>query len=83
MKKAILILVALSCTNNEGARHTLAADGFTDVKLTGYAMTECAKSDDTCTGFEATSPSGQHVSGAVGCGYDVGGCGKGCTVRIK
>lgn len=78
---AFLIAVGFSCTDTDRARKTLIANGFTNIKTTGYSR-ECAESDDTCTGFVATSPSGQRVKGAVGCGFNTG-CNKGCTVRLN
>jgi|WetSurMetagenome_2_1015567.scaffolds.fasta_scaffold300915_3 hypothetical protein len=81
-KLAIIVIVLFSCTSPDKARSTLEVQGFTRIKLTGYSM-QCSDSDDTCTGFEATSVSGRRISGAVGCGYNWGGCGKGCTVRIN
>lgn len=81
-KWAIAIAVLFSCTNGDKARSTLDAEGFTNIQITGYEF-NCSKGDDTCTGFRATSPSGRTIRGAVGCGYNVAGCGKGCTVRIN
>lgn len=83
MKKiALLIVILFSCTNEDAARSVLADEGYTNVQTTGYAYSRCSDSDSTCTGFTATSPSGRPVSGAVGCGRDIAGCGKGCTVRL-
>ena len=80
MKKIVLaILVLFSCTSTERTVETLQAHGFTNIVTTGYAWGRCADSDGTCTGFEAISPSGKRVTGAVGCGR---GCGKGCTLRL-
>lgn len=80
---ALMIAFVLSCTSDGKARATLDASGYTNVQLTGYDWGGCAKSDDTCTGFTATAPNGHRISGAVGCGYNLSGCGKGCTVRIE
>lgn len=76
---AVAVVAALSCTSPDRARSTLEASGFTLIKLTGYDAFSCGKGDATCTGFEATGPTGRRVHGAVGCGF---GFGKGCTVRI-
>lgn len=83
LKWAIAIALLFSCTSPDRARSALFNEGFTNVELTGYAWTKCADQDSTCTGFIATSPAGHTVRGAVGCGYDIGGCGKGCTVRLE
>lgn len=80
----VLLLVALAlcvapCTDESAATRTLRGAGFTDIRLTGYQYFICDKGDRTCTGFQATGPLGERVSGAVGCGW---GCGKGCTIRF-
>lgn len=77
MKRLVLLLGLVACTNDDGAYQALAASGFRNIVLTGYEMWACGK-DDTCTGFEAIGPTGVKVRGAVGCGM----WGKGCTVRI-
>lgn len=77
-----LIVGIMSCTNEDMTRKTLVAHGFTNITITGYSPTQCT-GDDTCTGFRALSPSGMNVEGAVGCGAQFGGCGKGCTVRLR
>lgn len=67
--------------NGQGAAaRALEGQGFTNIQLTGYSWFSCGKDDATCTGFVATGPSGNTVTGAVGCSYDIG-CGKGCTIR--
>lgn len=73
-----LAIVTSSCTNDNGARKALEAQGFSNIQLTGWAAAMCGE-DDTCTGFVATGPTGRRVEGAVGCGYWF----KGCTIRIK
>lgn len=77
----VMLSLLFSCTDPDRARKTLVAQGFTNVKTTGYSL-ECSGSDDTCTGFSAISPSGQKVKGTVGCGFNTG-CSKGCTVRLN
>lgn len=84
MKKALLFLIislTFSCTNEGRARKTLEAQGFTNIRFTGHSYLSCSKDDTSCTGFEATGPSGIRVTGAVGCGA-IQGCGRGCTIRI-
>ena len=86
MNKAItFVLIAgiLSCTNAEKAEQTLEAQGFTNIVIDGWSPSQCSDSDSTCTAFHATSPNGTFVEGAVGCGRQMGGCGKGCTVRLR
>lgn len=84
MKPIALLFVALiamgSCTDEDGTREALEAEGFSKIELTGYSMWSCGKDDGTCTGFVATGPTGKRVSGAVGCGF--WSCSKNCTVRI-
>lgn len=75
------MLAAFSCTDDGAAFQTLRASGYTNIKLTGYSWLSCGKDDGTCTGFEATGPGGQRVTGAVGCGF--WSCSKACTVRIE
>lgn len=74
----LLLVWAFGCTDERAARRALEAHGFTDIEFHGYALDRCSDSDDTCTEFSATGPSGRKVRGAVGCGV---GCSKGCTVR--
>lgn len=82
MKKILVFMVlsvALSCTNEEGAKATLVAAGYTQIELTGHEWRTCGD-DTTCTGFNALGPTGRYVEGAVGCGWS--SCNKGCTIRI-
>lgn len=77
---AVLLLLALACcTNEDGAREALEGMGYTNITIEGYDPFSCAKSDDTCTKFEADGPTGKRVKGVVGCGFLF----KGCTVRFK
>ncbi len=79
MKLSLLLALAfVACTNKDAAVRTLEGHGFTNVVITGHRWTSCSDSDSTCTGFEATGPTGRRVTGAVGCGH----WGKGCTVRL-
>lgn len=81
MRKALLLALMFSCTAPERAKIVLESSGYTHVTITGYRFNDCSHDDSTCTGFTATSPGGQAVTGAVGCGYSTG-CSKGCTIRI-
>lgn len=72
------ILSALACTDASNTIRTLQSSGFRDITVTGYSWFECGKDDTFHTGFTATNPLGQRVSGTVCCGF----IGKGCTVRF-
>lgn len=74
-----IVTLALSCTNESGARTALEGAGYDNIEFHGYSM-QCSDSDSTCTEFTATGPTGRMVHGAVGCGYS-SGCSKGCTIR--
>jgi hypothetical protein len=81
MSRSIAITWALTlaaCTSPDKAHKTLEAQGYTNIKILGYAPMSCADDDSTCTKFEATALSGRRVRGAVGCGYVF----KGCTIRL-
>lgn len=74
----LLSILALACTDNEGASRALHGSGFTDITLTGFSFGSCGKDDGSSTGFEAKNPQGERVSGVVCCGLIF----KGCTVRF-
>lgn len=76
----LALTLASACTDEAGARGTLEAEGFSEIRLTGYSPWSCGQGDGTCTGFVAVGPSGKRVSGAVGCGFM--SCSKNCTLRI-
>jgi hypothetical protein len=83
---ALLAVAVAGCSDAEKATDALRAEGFTNIRTTGWDAWGCGKSDDTCTGFEADRTdiaplAGFHVTGAVGCGW--GPFAKGCTVRIE
>jgi len=71
-------IILSGCTNSDKTRQVLEASGYTDITITGYEFITCSKDDTSCTGFEAKSPSGRWVKGAVGCGLVF----KGCTIRL-
>jgi hypothetical protein len=81
MKKLIasmfLALIITSCTDESSTIRTLQASGFTDIKTTGHNFWACSDDDEYSTGFIATNPLGQRVSGTVCCGLF-----KNCTVRF-
>lgn len=76
-----LILFALislvGCTDSESTRQILSQQGYTDIKIEGYAFTGCSEDDKVHTEFTARSPNGTYVQGVVCCGLLF----KNCTVR--
>ena len=78
MSKTIAAALLLcACTNETDSMRTLRSSGFRDVRLTGWAPLTCSDKDTFSTGFEATNPAGERVSGVVCCGIL-----KNCTVRF-
>lgn len=80
MKRLMMIGAALlvaGCSDAPGARKTLAQQGYSDVKIKGWALFGCAESDSYNTEFQATSPGGSTVTGNVCKGFL-----KGATVRL-
>jgi hypothetical protein len=65
------------CTDEDGARRVLQQNGYKDITITGYRFGMGGEHDTYVTGFEATSPSGSRVSGAV-----CSGLFKGSTIRF-
>lgn len=69
----------MSCPNAKQAVEVLEAEGYTNIKTTGGAGTaSCGSDDSSATGFTATGPTGQRLSGVVCCGLMF----KACTVRV-
>ena len=58
------------------AEKALKSQGYTDIKINGYKMFACGRSDDYNEGFEATSIAGVRVQGVVCMGVF-----KGSTIR--
>jgi hypothetical protein len=56
----------------------LDAEGYTDIRTSGYSAFSCGSGDWTATGFTATSIGGRRVDGVVCCGML-----KSCTVRVS
>jgi len=78
--RTLTLLTALlltACTDSKTAHEVLDAEGYTNVKTTGYDAFACSKDDMSATGFTATSVAGRRVEGVVCCGLL-----KSCTVRI-
>ena len=80
MKKVIMVCAVLSlcaCTRPDATKDLLTSQGYKDVTITGYSFFACSKDDTFATGFDAVSPTGQRVSGAV-----CSGLMKGSTIRF-
>lgn len=82
MKNKILIcILALGlmsgCSDPTTARRVLSQNGYTNVVITGYRPFMGGEGDNYVTGFEAVSPNGSLVTGAVCSGF-----GKGATIRF-
>jgi hypothetical protein len=70
MKKVLLasilgMLILTGCTSQQDAERALNAQGFTNVKITGYNMFDCSEDDFYHTGFTAKNAQGNLVSGTV------------------
>ncbi len=79
--KNIFILVTLlslsACSDGPGSAKVLSDAGYTNIVTTGYSMFSCGDGDSWSTGFEATGPTGKHVTGVVCSGFL-----KGSTIRL-
>lgn len=60
------VLVA-GCTDAPSTERVLRQQGYTEVTTTGYGFLGCGKDDTVRTGFAATAPNGERVTGTV-CG---------------
>ena len=81
MKKLVLFLVLLTtaCTDPDSSTKVLSDQGYTNIKIGGYAWLSCSSKDDLySTEFTATSPGGKTVAGAV-----CKGIWKGSTIRFN
>lgn len=78
VRRLLLCVALVACTDSSGATKALRAHGFTDITITGFEPFGCGKDDDTSTGFRAKNASGQVVEGVVCCGLVF----KSCTVRF-
>lgn len=80
--KAIFIATTLTmlvgCTSKSDAMRALSAQGFTDVRFTGYSFFACSKDDFFHTGFVAKNTQGLEVNGTVCSGLLF----KGSTIRF-
>ncbi len=69
--------VLSGCTSETEATRALTGAGYTNITMTGYRFFLCDENDTWSTGFEATGPNGNRVSGAV-----CSGVLKGATIRL-
>lgn len=72
-----LLFCLASCTDADGARNALSAQGFKDIQITGYQVFGCAKGDKVHTGFIAKGADEEIIKGVVCSGLLF----KGSTVR--
>ena len=75
----IFLIFALphGCTDPDTTQRVLRQQGYTNVEITGWRPFMKSDSDAYSTGFVATAPNGERVSGAVTSGWF-----KGATVRM-
>jgi len=79
MNKFILVLSVIAivgCSSSDEATRALSGAGYKYINITGYKFFGCDEKDLYHTGFEATGPSGNRVSGVV-----CSGIFKGATIR--
>lgn len=74
---AVYFVIPYSCTRPNDTKRILEQNGYTSVKITGYRPFMATKGDSSSTGFEAISPNGSKVTGAV-TGKPIGGY----TIRL-
>ena len=76
---ALLVIFSVSkgCSRPDHARKVLEDQGYTEIRITGWRPFMAGEKESYSTGFEAISPSGKEVSGAV-----TGGLFKGSTIRF-
>ncbi len=74
---ALTLLALTGCTRSDEATKVLKANGYTDITITGWRPFMAGKDEAFSTGFQAKSPSGTVVTGAVTSGFL-----KGSTIRF-
>jgi len=74
----LIVTLPISCTRPDEATELLKKQGYTDIHITGWRPMMAGKDESISTGFEATSPNGQQISGAVTSGFLF----KGQTIRF-
>lgn len=68
MKRLVMVLLIVllaSCTNSKGTIKFLEAQGYTDIKTTGFDFFAHGREDWSTTGFTAKNSNGKTVKGAV------------------
>ena len=74
---AVLSLSLSACTRPDQATRVLSQAGYTQIEITGWRPFMASDNDTFSTGFEAISPNGSLVTGAVTSGWF-----KGSTIRV-
>jgi hypothetical protein len=64
----VVVLGTTGCTNATRTELTLRDAGYNEITITGWKPLTCSDSDQFATGFTATNPRGDKVSGTVCCG---------------
>jgi hypothetical protein len=80
MKRLAILASALAlsaCTDPDGARKVLEAQGYKNISITGYRYFGCGEDDVFRTGFTAMGPAQHQITGIVCRGHF-----KGSTVRL-
>lgn len=78
IKYLLLATLLLSgCTKTDSTRQLLAEQGYTNIKIKGYAPLSCSDDDTFKTKFIATNSNGKVVKGVV-----CSGVLKGSTIRF-
>lgn len=72
------VLFLAACTDTDGAKRALEAQGFKDIQITGFQYFGCDQRDAFRTGFKATNVNGIPTIGVVCSGWL-----KGATVRFQ
>ena len=82
MKKILIalgIVALMGCTDPTEAQRILKAEGYTEIKMTGYSWFSCSEDDTYRTGFSGYNVAGNYVEGAVCSGLFF----KNSTIRYK
>jgi hypothetical protein len=75
---AIIALAVLGgCSDAPTTERALRQAGYRNIEITGWSPFGCGRDDTFSTGFKATAPSGERISGVVCSAYF-----KGATIRI-
>lgn len=74
----LLVLLVVSCSDEQGAYDLLRSQGYTEITITGIEYGACSKDDFYSTGFSALNSNNRVVIGVVCRGFF-----KGSTVRFR